>query len=55
MFDAFKKFFDWWGDLTNTEYKHYNDGKFGVNWPIVTFGLFFMFLMVLLLPGGLLF
>lgn len=49
---VFRAFFGWWANLTGTETKWYNDGKFQVNWPIVTFMLFVMFLAALLLPTG---
>lgn len=54
------KFFQKWGALTRTEYRHYNILKWfgrekviGVNWPIITFGLAVMACMVIFLPGGL--
>ena len=49
----FRAFFDFWARFTGTETKWYRDGKLQVNWPIVTFMLFVMFLAVLLLPSGL--
>ena len=45
-------FFACWQNLTGLEYKYYEKLGFGVQWPIVSFGLLVMLLMVLLLPGG---
>jgi len=52
---VFKGFFTWWANLTGLEYKFYEKLNFGVNWPIISFGLLVIAAMVLFLPGGLLF
>ena len=50
-----RKFFDWWAKLTNTKYVFYEKLGFGVNWPIITFGVGVIILpAVMLLPNGLL-
>lgn len=45
-------FFAWWKELTGLEYKYYEKLGFGVNWPVISFGLLVMLAMVLFLPGG---
>lgn len=52
---AFTKFFDWWGNLTGLGTKTYFDGKLIVNWKVISPMLILIALMVLFLPGGLLF
>lgn len=52
---GFTAFFDWWGNLTGLGTKSYFDGKLNVNWKVISVPLILIVLMVLFLPGGLLF
>jgi hypothetical protein len=55
LMKVFTGFFDWWGNLTGLGTKSYFDGKLIVNWKVISIPLILMALMVLFLPGGLLF
>jgi hypothetical protein len=55
LMNGFTAFFDWWGDLTGLGTKSYFDGKLIVNWKVISVPLLLIALMVVFLPGGLLF
>ena len=48
-------FFDWWGNLTGLGTSTYDHWPYSVNWKVISVPLIIMALMVLFLPGGLLF
>lgn len=52
---GFDKFFTWWGDLTGLGTKTYFNGKLVVNWKVISVPIILIILMVVFLPGGLLF
>lgn len=57
LLEKLQNFFDWWGKLTGTKSKFYRIGSkvIGVNWSIVTFVVLIWVMMLLFLPGGLLY
>ena len=55
LMKVFNGFFDWWGNLTGLGTKVYFDVKLPVNWKVISVPLILIVLMILFLPGGLLF